>query len=121
KLSSLVQEGSAPLEVVAFFSELLDPSINRHDPAHLVADVLRVFIRKQEITVGHGMAANNGGDLPLRKRMANLMSGNLGAETDSSFRVGVRTSAPLLVTGLARQDKPPLLPLPGHGNDEDDI
>ena len=59
------------------FSELLDPLINRHDAAHLVADSLASPHRKQELAVGHSMAADNGGYLPLRQRVANLMSGNL--------------------------------------------
>src|SRR4029434_10180288 len=100
-MSSLVEEGAAPLEVVAFFSELFNPLINRHDAAHFVADALRLLIGKQELAVGHSMAADNGRYLPLGQRVANLMSGNLRSEANSSFGIGGRSSAALLVTGLA--------------------
>src|SRR6266536_5749605 len=120
-MSSLVEIGAAPLEVIAFFSELLDPLINRHDAAHLVADALRALVGEQKISVGHDMTADNGGYLPLRQRMANLMSRDLRGETDSSFGVGGCSSAALLVTGLTGKDEHRLLSVEKHGGIENDI
>src|SRR5512132_1035824 len=120
-MPGLVEIGAAPLEMVAFSSELLDPLINRHDTAHLVADALGILIGKQEIAVRHGMPPDNGGYLPLRQRMANLMSRNLWGEADSSFGIGGRSSAALLVTGLARKDEHRLLSVEKHGTVENDI
>src|SRR5512132_2195458 len=120
-MPGLVEIGAAPLEMVAFSSELLDPLINRHDTAHLVADALGILIGKQEIAVRHGMPPDNGGYLPLRERMANLMSRNLWGEADSSFGIGGRSSAALLVTGLAGKDEHRLLGVEKHGAVENDI
>src|SRR5215510_14230474 len=53
--------------------------------------------------------------------MANLTSGNFGAETDSSFGIGRRSSAALLVTSLAGEDKHRLLSVEEHGTVENDI
>ena len=53
--------------------------------------------------------------------MANLMSRNLGGEADSSFGVGGRSSAALLVTGLAGKDEHRLLRVEKHGAVENDI
>ena len=95
--------GAAPLEVVAFFFQLFDALVDRHNTAHLVADALRVLIGKEEIAVGHAMAADDSRYFPLRQRLAHLMSRNFRREADSSFRVGGRSSAALFVTGLAGQ------------------
>src|SRR6266850_7418716 len=67
------------------------------------------------------MTADNGGYLPLRQRMANLMSRNLRGKADSSFCIGGCSSAALLVTGLARKDEHRLLSVEKHGAVENDI
>src|SRR5262245_59507372 len=53
--------------------------------------------------------------------MTNLTSGNLGAETNSSFGIGRRSSAALLVTSLSGKDKHRLLSVEEHGTVEDDV
>ena len=53
--------------------------------------------------------------------MANLMSRDLRGETDSSFGVGGRASATLLVAGLTGKDEHRLLSVEEHGGVENDI
>src|SRR6266576_2572986 len=49
---------AAPLELVAFLSQFLDPLVDRHDAAHLFADRLSVVERKKLIATGHRLAAD---------------------------------------------------------------
>src|SRR5688500_4363599 len=112
------EERSAPLKMIAFLGELLNPMINRHHPGHFFADTLSVVEGKKKLAIGHGLASDPHWYLPLGQRFAVRMARNLRAETDSSFSAGRCSATALFIASLTRQDQYRFLSVEQHGSIE---
>src|ERR671912_2741707 len=104
--------------MVALFSELLNAVINRHHPGHFFANTLSIVEWEKKLAIGHGLASDPHRDFPLGQRFADAMTGNLRAETDSSFGAGRCSATALFIAGLTGQDQYRFLSVEQHGSIE---